>query len=320
LSSLKVTLYTRSDCGLCEKAKEMLHALQAEYPHDLVEVDIEADPVLLERYHDRIPVLQVGPYTLEAPIEGLNLRISLQSALASPQSEGPISSVPRRQALFLNRVLYGISRHWLALFNLLVLIYVGMPFLAPVLMDAGIQRPARWIYSIYSPLCHQLPYRSWFLFGEQAAYPLSAAGVGGLTFEDVSTIPPYDLSTARVLTGDSQMGYKVALCERDVAIYGSILLGGLIFALVRRRLKPIPLWLWFVVGILPIAVDGGSQLFSLLPFFNFPIRESTPLLRTLTGTLFGLANVWLAYPYVQEAMQETRTLVASKLAGAGELG
>lgn len=320
MSQLKVTLYTRNDCSLCDEARELLLALQAEYPHDLVEVDIEADPVLLKRFHDRIPVLQVGPYTLEAPIEELNLRVSLQSAIASPPNEEPASAVPRRQALFLNRFLYGISRHWLALFNLLVLIYVGLPFLAPVLMNAGVQRPARWIYSIYSPLCHQLPYRSWFLFGEQAAYPLSAAGVGGKAFEDVSAIPPYDLSEARVLIGDSQIGFKVALCERDVAIYGSILLAGLIFALVRHRLKPIPIWLWFVVGILPVAMDGGSQLLSLLPFFNFPVRESTPLLRTLTGTLFGLANVWLAYPYLEEAMEETRLLVASKLAGAGELG
>jgi hypothetical protein len=30
-------------------------------------------------------------------------------------------------------------------------------------------------------------------------------------------------------------------------------------------------------------------------------------------------NVWLAYPYVEETMQETRTLVLSKLAAAGEL-
>jgi len=316
---VKVTLYTRDDCSLCHQAREVLQALEAEFPHELIEVDIEADPVLLKRYHDRIPVLKVGPYTLEAPIEEINLRVALQSAQDSPSAGEPASSVSRGQALFLNRLLYGISRHWLAVFNLIVLLYVGVPFLAPVLMKAGFEAPARLIYRIYSPLCHQLPYRSWFLFGEQAAYPLAAADLGGETFQQVSSIPPYDLSVVRMLVGDPRIGFKVALCERDVAIYGAILLGGLIFALVRHRLKPIPVWLWFVVGILPIAVDGSSQLLSTLPFFDFPIRESTPFLRTLTGTLFGLANVWLAYPYVEEAMQDTRTLVASKLAAAGEL-
>jgi uncharacterized membrane protein/glutaredoxin len=321
LTPLKITLYTKDGCGLCEEAKQVLQSLQAEFPHQLTEIDIEADPALLRRYHDRIPVVQIGPYTLEAPIEEINLRVALQSALASPQTANETASnVSRGQAIFLNRFLFAISRHWLALFNLLVLLYVGIPFLAPLFMKAGLEGPARLIYSIYSPLCHQLPYRSWFLFGEQAAYPLAAAGVGGETFQDISSIAPYDLSTVRLLIGDAQIGYKVALCERDVAIYGAILLGGLLFALVRHRLKPIPVWMWFVVGILPIALDGGSQLLSALPFFNFPIRESTPILRTITGTLFGLANVGLAYPYVEEAMQDTRTLVASKLAAAGELG
>jgi uncharacterized membrane protein len=320
LSQLKVKLFTRSGCGLCEEAKVMLQSLQREFPHELVEVDIEADPVLQRRYHERIPVLEIGPYTLEAPIEELNLRVALQSAQVSHPPVTSSAPASRDKALFLNRVLYGFSRHWLAIFNLLVLLYVGLPFLAPVLMKAGVEGPARLIYSIYSPLCHQLPYRSWFLFGEQAAYPLAAAGAGGRVFESVSSIPPYDLTTVRALIGNPQMGYKVALCERDVAIYGSILLGGLIFALVRHRLKPIPIWLWFAVGIVPIALDGGSQLLATLPLIDFPIRESTPLLRSLTGLMFGLANVWLAYPYVEDAMQETRTLVASKLAAAGELG
>ncbi|RME07716.1 MAG: glutaredoxin family protein, partial [Anaerolineae bacterium] len=35
---LKVTLYTRPDCHLCDQAKEDLAALQAEYPHALTEI------------------------------------------------------------------------------------------------------------------------------------------------------------------------------------------------------------------------------------------------------------------------------------------
>jgi len=46
----------------------------------------------------------------------------------------------------------------------------------------------------------------------------------------------------------------------------------------------------------PIAVDGGTQLFAL--------RESNWLLRTLTGALFGFAVVWITYPHVESAMQE----------------
>ncbi len=53
----------------------------------------------------------------------------------------------------------------------------------------------------------------------------------------------------------------------------------------------------------------------VLPGFNLlPARESTPVLRSLTGALFGLANVWLAYPYVEESMREVRQNLEAKLA------
>ncbi len=82
----------------------------------------------------------------------------------------------RGQAIRLNRGLLFFARHWLAAFNLAVLVYVGLPFLAPTLMHAGYETQARWIYTVYSPLCHQLAFRSWFLFGEQPAYPTNSGG------------------------------------------------------------------------------------------------------------------------------------------------
>ena len=49
-------------------------------------------------------------------------------------------------------------------------------------------------------------------------------------------------------------------------------------------------------SLLPMAIDGFTQLFGL--------RESDWVLRTITGVLFGLRLVWLAYPYVEEAMDD----------------
>jgi uncharacterized membrane protein len=57
------------------------------------------------------------------------------------------------------------------------------------------------------------------------------------------------------------LGEQVAFCQRDVAIYGSLLLGGLAFGLVRHRLKPLQLR-YYVFFLVPIAVDGGMQLSS----------------------------------------------------------
>jgi len=230
----------------------------------------------------------------------------------------------RDVVIALDRGILVFVKHWLLFFNLFVFVYVGAPFLAPVLMQAGMTGPARVIYTVYSGMCHQLGYRSWYLFGEQAVYPRNI-------FQQYSGIDPdYQEPSgyargfwdSRAFVGNARMGYKVAFCQRDVAIYGAILLGGLIYALpfVRRRLKPLHWVAWMAFGVGPIALDGFSQLFSQYPYdtlFIFswlPTRESTPLLRTLTGGLFGLANAWLAYPYVEESMRDIWRELEVKLA------
>jgi uncharacterized membrane protein/glutaredoxin len=316
---MRVTLYTRPGCQLCEEAKQALEALQAEFPHTLVEVDIEADERLLERYAEQIPVVQVGAYTLRAPIDRSDLRVTLAAARDAAPSPEPVTGAARERAIQANRGALFLARHWLAIFNAVVFIYVGLPFAAPVLMKLGATRPARWIYTAYSPMCHQWAFRSWFLFGEQAAYPRATAGTSLITYGQATGLDENDVLAARAFIGNERLGYKVAFCERDVAIYGGMLMAGLGFALVRRRLKPLHLALWVAFGVLPIALDGGIQLLSGLGLPGWPVYESTPLLRTVTGALFGVANVWLAYPYVEDSMSETRTLAAARLSGAGRV-
>lgn len=51
--------------------------------------------------------------------------------------------------------------------------WVLMPFLAPVLMYLGQSELAGVIYRIYSFFCHQLPQRSFFLFGTKPMYTLA---------------------------------------------------------------------------------------------------------------------------------------------------
>lgn len=232
-----------------------------------------------------------------------------------------------RFASGIDRVVYGISRHWLAIFNMMVAVYVGLPLLAPVLMNVGATGPARVIYTIYSPLCHQMASRSFFLFGEQAAYPRAVSGTLLTPIEAYmpsvaefagASVDPGNwtefLLAARRFVGNEQMGYKMALCERDMAIYGAVLLTGLLYGLLRRRvtIKPLPIWGFILLGLGPIALDGFSQLFSqyiaiLAPqaVTFLPLRESTPLLRTLTGALFGFSLVWLTYPHIDASMQKT---------------
>jgi uncharacterized membrane protein len=233
-------------------------------------------------------------------------------------SSKPVTGRQRDFVIWLDRQIYGLSRHWLAVFNLIWLIYVGLPFLAPTLMKAGLDGPADVIYTVYSPLCHQFAFRSWFLFGERPYYEAK-------DFKDLTGIDPFDLQDrfrAKLFQGNEQMGYKVAYCERDIAIYGAILIGGLVFGALRSagiRVRPVNFVLYGLVGLGPIALDGFSQLFSQAPFNLIAVRESTPLLRTLTGSLFGLMNVWLAYPYIEESFAEVKADLQAKLTKVGVL-
>lgn len=241
--------------------------------------------------------------------------------------------VSRRRAIRAHRWVLALSRHWLKGVALFFGLYVGLPFVAPVLMQAGAVAPAQAIYTIYSPMCHQFAFRSWFLFGEQPAYPREAANVEWLdSYEAFADDDPFfdgapDIKTwsaelqilSRQFVGNPEMGYKVALCERDIAIYGALFLATLGFAFVRDRLRPVPLWLYLILGLGPIGIDGFSQLLSNPPISLWAVRESTPLFRTVTGALFGLMNAWLALPYLEEAMRDTRLQVEEKLRNAGEL-
>lgn len=310
---IRATLYTKTECPLCDEARRQLQSLQSEYPHDLFSIDIDLDPALQARYANAVPVVQIGPYTLKAPFTAVDLKV----ALAAAQQGGlpaPVSGAARSQVVRIDRAVLFVARHWLALLNLVIGLYVGLPFLAPVLMQAGATRPAHWIYLAYRPLCHQAAFRSWFLFGDQPAYPRAIAGTDLISYEAYTGLDPNDIVAAREFIGNDQAGFKVALCQRDVAIYGAILLGGLVFALVRKRLKPLPLLLWLLLGVVPLGIDGSIQLFSALPFWPFPYYESTPLVRTVSGALFGLANVWMAYPYLDESMTETAMALIPKLA------
>ncbi len=250
--------------------------------------------------------------------------------------EQQTSTTAGRMASTIDRGVYWLTRHWLAVFNTAMAIYVGLPLLAPTFMQLGLTRPARLIYTIYSPMCHQMASRSFFLYGDQYAYPRDIAGTDLLPFEAYMTYideftnvseAPEDwvsfLLPARRFTGNEQMGYKTALCQRDMAIYGFVLLGGLVYGLVRKRrkVKPLPLWAFIIFGLGPIALDGFSQLFSqyavaLAPLASInqllPLRESSPFLRTFTGALFGFLLVWLTYPHIEASMNKTERDLAEK--------
>jgi uncharacterized membrane protein len=92
------------------------------------------------------------------------------------------------------------------------------------------------------------------------------------------------------------LGHQLGMCARNMAIYGSMFAGGLVFIVSKKRLPGIPWWFWLLL-ILPMALDGITQMFGW--------RESTWELRVITGALFGLANMWFVLPFIQKTLQQT---------------
>jgi hypothetical protein len=113
----------------------------------------------------------------------------------------------------LERAIYNLSRRWMIAFGVVLGLYTGLPFLAPVFMKLGWDIPARLIYLIYSFLCHQLPQRSYFLFGSKTMYSLSE-----IQSSWQNTLDPIVL---RRFIGNPEMGWKVAWSDRMVSMFTS---------------------------------------------------------------------------------------------------
>ncbi len=207
----------------------------------------------------------------------------------------PVTGRTRDLVIFADKAIFRLSKHWLLLANLFWGLYVGLPILAPVLMNAGLSLPAQVIYTIYRPACHQRPERSYFVGGPQVVYTpqeLESAGVHtGLFSREI---------------GNESVGWKVAFCERDVAIYGSIFVTGLLYGLVRRRLGKWQMpFRYYLIFLVPMGIDGVTQLFGL--------RESNYVWRTVTGLIFGVGSVIFAYPYLEEGFSDVRRTINEKL-------
>ncbi len=210
----------------------------------------------------------------------------------------------RRFIIAVDRVVLYITKYWFWFAIISLALFAGLPFLAPVLLRAGMIAPAELIYKAYSFTCHQLAYRTFFFFGDQPAYTIDELQRALNVTND-----PADAFFWREFLGNAQLGYKMAWCERDAAIYGAMIVAFVVMGLFRRYIPKLDWRVYIVIAILPMAIDGLWQLVTsplhLLPFL--PVHESTALLRTITGTLFGAGSVWLAFPYLADAMRDAHT-------------
>ena len=205
-----------------------------------------------------------------------------------------------------------LSDHWFEVFLAIYGLWVFTPFLAPFFMVIGWDGAGKTIYFIYSLFCHQLPERSFFLFGEKTMYSLPEIQAA---WQD--TLNPLIL---RQFIGNESMGWKIAWSDRMVSFYTSVWLFAVLWSPFRKKIKPLSL-LGFALFLLPIALDGGTHAISDLAGIGQGFRDTNQwlavltnhslratfyagdalgsfnsIMRFVTGLLAGLGIVWLAFP------------------------
>jgi uncharacterized membrane protein len=196
---------------------------------------------------------------------------------------------------------------------LLIGVWVGLPWLAPLFMALGWSDAGNFIYLVYATQCHQLPQRSFFLFGPRSMFSLQDIQAA---WQDTNN--PLIL---RQFIGNPEMGWKVAWSDRMVSMYSSTILWAALLRPIQRRVPTLPWWGLFLF-LLPMAVDGSTHLLSdLVGGIGSGFRDSNAWLasltgnafpstfyagdalgsfnswmRLITGLLFALGVVWFAFP------------------------
>lgn len=234
-----------------------------------------------------------------------------------PLDDTGIELASKGQASYkIHRGVNWFERHWLLIFNAFWGLFVILPWFAPLFMQLGWIFPGRALYFIYGFFCHQLPERSWFLFGPKVSYSQAEIGL------------VWDISNElvrRQFIGLPEMGWKVAWSDRMVAMYMSIFVLGVVYALLRwQGVRPKGIrWGLFLLLIAPLAIDGATHLINdalrldfrdangwavaltnnALPasfYAGDALGSLNAILRIVTGIIFGFGVVWFLWPMMEK--------------------
>jgi uncharacterized membrane protein len=249
----------------------------------------------------------------------MTVKTTPDSAPAAPiKTAGQITQTKTGLAVTINR---WFENHWLLTFNAGWGIFVTLPWLAPIFMTLGWTGPGRAVYFVYNFFCHQLPERSWFLFGPGFSYTQAAiADAWGRPLDTIA-----NELVRRQFIGTAELGWKVAWSDRMISMYGSIFLFGLLYALLRRQSRPLKgiAWWLFFIFILPLGLDGVTHLINDALRLDFRqtndwaailTNNSLPagfydgdgfgslnsMLRLVTGILFGFGVVAFLWPLMDK--------------------
>jgi uncharacterized membrane protein len=215
-----------------------------------------------------------------------------------------------------------LSKHWLAAANVILFLYAGLPFLAPILLANGYTASANAIYRFYHVACHQLPSRSYFVAGQQVAYCQRDVSIyttillGGLFFGLVREhLKPIALRwyvffmVPIALDAGLQLASEWLRSAPMVNLWaiGLVAMGITSAILFSQNYLTWHSYIFFAFG--PLALI-------YLQFFG--PYASDLYRRSITGFIFGFGTVWFAYPLAQEGFKDIQKKVMAKLEKANQ--
>ncbi len=219
---------------------------------------------------------------------------------------------------WVNRASLYFAEHWLLAVNIISGVFAGLPYLSPVLAYYGFDGAANIIFRAYRVTCHQLPSRSYFILGHQAALCHRCTAIWGVFF--LAGVL-YRLVRHRLKSMPFHW-WVLALIPAGLD-GGTQLVGPLYQALPPWWLTGFSIVVW--VSLTAIMYTHNVKQWQYYLFvLCFPLgmmyvhltgpRLSNWELRTVTGSIWGLANVWLMFPMLEESFQEVREEMARRFA------
>jgi uncharacterized membrane protein len=180
--------------------------------------------------------------------------------------------------------------------GIVILAYVGLAFLAPFALKNGLTNISNPIYSTYERFCHQRVERSLFIFGEKSFYTV-------LELKEKQYLPQTNSEGEYLeyfghdFNGNEDVGYKVAICIRDVGLY---LAFGIALVILSFMKKVTFLNKYEYLLILPIFIDVGIQIVIEMNRLDGPflLYENNIEKRIITGILAGIGCALLLKRYL----------------------
>lgn len=151
---MKVTLYIKPDCAACDETLAALLASRYDIqPGHLKVVNIAGHTGLEAEYGGKVPVVEIEGGKrgrLESPFDAAQLHVQLEIAWRALHPAASATKEIKAEGSLMDRMARYIAQKWLRLTLIVLGVFVGLPWLAPIFAALGWWDIANPIYTAYA--------------------------------------------------------------------------------------------------------------------------------------------------------------------------